>query len=136
MDYWWGLPSLPRCEKRSSNESWTNEFNRPSGGVSFRKAARPVPQVMRLDAVEALELHHLKADVVTYLGRTAVRIANTGVLDSGYGEGLAIVRGVSLLDGTIEGTLSGDTLANAPPQFRGFVRIAFRVRDRSHFECL
>jgi hypothetical protein len=51
------------------------------------------PQVIRLDAVEALELHHLKTDVVTYRGRTAVRIANTGVLDSGYGEGLAIVRG-------------------------------------------
>lgn len=93
-------------------------------------------QEIRLDAVEALELHHLKADVVTYLGRTALRIANTGVLDFDYGEGLAIVRGVSLRDGTIESTLSGDTLPNAPPEFRGFVGIAFRVTDRSHFECL
>jgi hypothetical protein len=93
------------------------------------------PQDFRLDAVEELELHNLKADVVSYLGRTAVRIANTETQDSGYGEGLAIVRGASLQDGTIEATVSGDTAADAPPKLRGFVGIAFRVKDRSHFEC-
>jgi 2-haloacid dehalogenase len=36
MDYWWGLHSLRGCEKRSSNESWTSEFNRRFGGVSSR----------------------------------------------------------------------------------------------------
>jgi hypothetical protein len=93
------------------------------------------PQDIRLDAIEKLELHNLKADVVSYLGRAAVRIANTEAQDSAYGEGLAIVRGTSLRDGTIEATLSGDTKLDAPPQFRGFVGIAFRVTDRSHFEC-
>jgi hypothetical protein len=91
---------------------------------------------IRLDAIEKLELHHLKADIVTYLGRAAVRIANSGVLDSEYGEDLAIVRGVSLRDGTIEVTVSGDTTPDAPPELRGFVGLAFRVTDRSHFECL
>jgi len=81
------------------------------------------PQDFRLDAVEDLELHNLKADVVSYLGRTAVRIANTETQDSGYGEGLAMVRGASLQDGTIEATLSGDTAPDAPPQLRGFVGI-------------
>jgi hypothetical protein len=93
------------------------------------------PQDIRLDAIEKLELHNLKANVVSYLGRAAVRIANTEAQDSGYGEGLAIVRGTSLWDGTIEVTLSGDTEPDAPPQLRGFVGIAFRVTDRSHFEC-
>ena len=38
-----------------------------------------------------------------------MHIADTEAQDSGYGEGLAIVRGTSLWDGTIEVTLSGDT---------------------------
>jgi hypothetical protein len=92
-------------------------------------------QEIRLDAIEKLELHHLNADVVTYLGHTAVRVVNTGALNSDYSEGIAIVRGASLQDGTIEATVSGDTALNAPPQLRGFVGIAFHVRDRSHFEC-
>lgn len=92
-------------------------------------------QEIRLDAIEKLELQHLKAQVVTYLGRTAVRIANAGALNSDYSEGIAIVRGVSLRDGTIEATISGDTAPNAPPELRGFVGIAFHVGDRSHFEC-
>jgi hypothetical protein len=93
-------------------------------------------QEIHLDSIGKLELHHLKADIVPYLGRAAVRIANTRALDSDYGEGLAIVRGVSLRDGTIEVTLSGETTPDAPPELRGFVGIAFRVTDRSHFECL
>jgi hypothetical protein len=90
---------------------------------------------IRLDAIEKLELHHLKADIVTYHGRVAVHIANTGALDSDYGEGLAIVRGTSFQDGSIEVNLSGDTAPDARPGFRGFVGIAFRVINRSHFEC-
>lgn len=91
---------------------------------------------IRLDSIEKLELHHLKAEIVTYRGRTAVRIANTGAVDSDYGEGLALVRGASLQDGTIEAILSGETAPDAPPELRGFVGIAFRVVDRSHFECI
>jgi hypothetical protein len=96
------------------------------------QAAREIP----LDAIETLELHHLRADVVTYLGHPAVRIANTDAGDSNYGEGLAMVRGASLQDGTIEVSLSGDTAPDAPPELRGCVGVAFRVTDRSHFECL
>jgi hypothetical protein len=92
-------------------------------------------QEIRLDAIEKLELHHLNAEIVTYLGRAAVRIANTGELDSDYGEGLAMVRGELLRDGSIEVALSGDIAPDAPPELRGFVGIAFRVTDRSHFEC-
>jgi len=48
-------------------------------------------QEIQLDSIEKLELHHLKADIVTYRGRTAVRVANTGALDFDYSEGIAIV---------------------------------------------
>ena len=93
------------------------------------------PQEVRVDTTENIELGSLKARIVSYLGRTAVRIANAGAQDSRYGEGLAIVRGTSFQDGAIEVILSGDTAPYAPPQMRGFVGIGFRVRDRSHFEC-
>jgi hypothetical protein len=47
-----------------------------------------------------------------------------------------VVPGSSLQDGTIEVTLSGDTLPNVSEAARGFVGIAFRITaDRSHFEC-
>ena len=80
-------------------------------------------QEIRLDSIEKLELHHLKAEIVTYRRRAAVRIANTGASDSDYGEGLAMVRGASLQDGTIGATLSGETAPDAPPELRGFVGI-------------
>ena len=101
-----------------------------SGGLPGQSS-----QKIRLDSIEKLELHHLIAENVTYRGCAAVRIANTGVADSNYGEGLAMVRGASLKDGTIEATLSGETAPDAPLELRGFVGIAFRVVDRSHFEC-
>jgi len=87
-------------------------------------------------AVDTLELHNVKAETVTYLGRGAVRVTDVApdsVDDAGR---LAILPASSFQDGTIEVTLSGDTPPDAPPGARGFVGIAFRVTpDRSHFEC-
>ncbi|SRR5712692_6742937 len=86
--------------------------------------------------LEKLELHNVKAEPVTYLGRGAVRITDAdaeGLDDAGR---LAIVPGSSFQDGTIEVNLTGDTRPNAPEGARGFVGIAFRVTaDKSHFEC-
>jgi hypothetical protein len=81
-----------------------------------------------------LELYNVKADIVRYRGHAAVQLLDTGPPDSEEA-GLAIVRGRSFGDGTIEVTLSGDTAPDAPPQMRGFVGIAFRLTDPSHFEC-
>ena len=85
---------------------------------------------------ERLELHNVKAEAATYLGRTGVRVSDAGAENLGDADRLAIVPGVSLQDGTIEANLSGDTAPNARPELRGFVGIAFRVaKDWSHFEC-
>ncbi len=92
-------------------------------------------QEVSLNAVDKLELHNVKADRVTYRGNAAVRIADAAATDVGDAGRLAVVRGTSFQDGTIEVTLAGDTAADAPPQARGFVGIAFRVTDSSHFEC-
>jgi hypothetical protein len=92
-------------------------------------------QEIRLNTVDNLELRNVKAEIATYRGRQAVRITDGAPPDSGDDDRLAIVKGTSFTNGTIEVDLSGDTAANAPPLARGFVGIAFRVADRAHFEC-
>jgi hypothetical protein len=88
-------------------------------------------------ALDKLELHNVKVEPVTYLGRAAMRVTDAGPEGLDDAGRLAVVPGSSFQDGTIEVSLSGDTAPNAPPEWRGFVGIAFRVAaDRSHFECL
>jgi hypothetical protein len=90
-------------------------------------------QVMSLDK---LELHNVMANLTTYRGLPAVRIADTSRPDLGDASRFALVPGDSFQDGSIEITLSGDTGPDAPPELRGFVGIAFRVsEDDSRFEC-
>jgi hypothetical protein len=87
-------------------------------------------------ALDKLELHNVKAELVTYLGRGAVRITDAGAERLDDAGRLAIVPGSAFQDGTIEVSLSGDTAPDARPEFRGFVGIAFRVTANiSHFEC-
>jgi hypothetical protein len=88
-----------------------------------------------LNAADKLELHNVKADLVTFRGVAAVRIVDAAASDVGDAGRLAVVRGTSFQDGTIEVSLAGDTAADASPQWRGFVGIAFRMTDASHFEC-
>jgi hypothetical protein len=99
-----------------------------SAGQALQKAAG-LP-------LEKLELHNVKAEPVTYLGRSAARVTDAGAEGLDDASRLAIVPGSSFQDGMIEVNLTGDTAPDARPEFRGFVGIAFRVSaDRSHFEC-
>ena len=99
-----------------------------SGGQERQKPARP--------ALDKLELHNVKAEPVTHLGRPAMRVSDAGPQGLDDAGRLAVVPGSSFQDGTMEVNLSGDTAPDAPPNFRGFVGIAFRITaDRSHFEC-
>ena len=88
-----------------------------------------------LSPLDKITLHNLKADPVTYRGVPALRITDTAPASVDDAERLAVVQDTSFQDGTIEVNLAGDTAANAPPQARGFVGIAFRVTDAAHFEC-
>jgi len=104
-----------------------------SSGQKLASQERQKPAGLALDK---LELRNVKAEPVTYLGRSAMRISDAapeGLDDAGR---LAVVSGTAFQDGTIEVNLSGDTAPNAPPNLRGFVGIAFRITpDRGHFEC-
>jgi hypothetical protein len=86
--------------------------------------------------LDKLELHHVKAEPVTYVGRSAVRVTDAGPPGLDDAGRFAIIPRSSFQDGTIEVNLSGDTAPDAPPELRGFVGIAFRVAmERSQFEC-
>jgi hypothetical protein len=99
-----------------------------SGGQERQKPARL--------ALDKLELHNVKAEPVTYLGRDAMRVSDAGPPGLDDAGRLAVIPGSSFQDGTMEVNLSGDTAPDAPPNLRGFVGIAFRITaDRSHFEC-
>jgi hypothetical protein len=87
-------------------------------------------------ALDKLEPHNVKAEPVTYLGRSAMRVADAGPEGLDDAARLAVIPGSRFQDGTIEVNLTGDTAPNAPANLRGFVGIAFRITaDRSHFEC-
>jgi hypothetical protein len=88
-----------------------------------------------LNAVDRLKLQNVKADLVTYRGVAALRIVDTASPDVDDAGRLATIPETSFQDGTIEVNVTGDTAADAPAQQRGFVGIAFRLTDASHFEC-
>jgi len=85
---------------------------------------------------DGLELHYVTAEFVQYRGKSALRIVDAA---PGHGDDvsrIAVVKNTSLLDGTIEINLSGDTVRDASQDSRGFVGIAFRVMgDVSRYEC-
>jgi hypothetical protein len=104
-----------------------------SSGAQLRSQERPKASTMALDK---LELHNVKAEPVTYLGRGAIRVIDAGPESLDDAARFAVVPESSFQDGTIEVSLSGDTMPSAAPNLRCFVGIAFRMTaDRSQFEC-
>jgi hypothetical protein len=95
-----------------------------------------LPVKPHIEQVDALDLRNVKAEAVSYRGRKAIRITDAATNAGDDVSRIAIVKASSLQDGTIEVSLSGDTLPTAAPTARGFVGIAFRVSgDASHYEC-
>ncbi len=102
-----------------------------SGAQVFGQAGQEIAL-----AADKLELRNVKAEKVNYQGRAAMRVTDAAAAGTDDAERLAIIPGTSFQDGTIEVSLSGDTLANAAAQARGFAGIAFRVSGNgSQFEC-
>jgi hypothetical protein len=89
-----------------------------------------------IEPVAKLKLQNVKADVVTYQGRSAVRITDAAAENLPDGARLAIITGTAFEDGVIEAELTGDALPGAPETVRGFTGIAFRVApDGTRYEC-
>src|SRR5215469_1061591 len=80
--------------------------------------------------LDRLELHSVKAEVVSYNGKPAVRV--DALPDVANGASYAILKGRRFHNGTIEVELAGKPGANAGPGARGFIGMAFRVQGNRY----
>ncbi len=88
-----------------------------------------------LNSSEDLKLINVKADVVDYMGKTGIQISkNDGEIT---GETLVIIPEINFKNGIITIELTGEPSAEADPQMRGFVGVAFHVdqTDYSRYKC-
>ena len=74
--------------------------------------------------IRNLDLRGVKAEVVSYRGRTALKLVEASQSDE---PALAVLKNVALRDGTIQIEVSGVPSASAAPDARGFVGVGFRV---------
>ncbi len=67
---------------------------------------------------------------MAYHGRSAVQVM--AAPDSANGSSYAVLKGIAFQDGTIEVDVAGKPAAGAGPGARGFIGMAFRLRDNSY----
>jgi hypothetical protein len=92
------------------------------------------PHIFPLASPSELELINVKAELVTYRGRSALRLLEQDMLSDE--QSIAILPDSNFKDGVIETEVAGSPRADAPMEMRGFVGVAFRVQPHaSQFEC-
>lgn len=92
-------------------------------------------RTFRLDSTSGLELHNVRAEVVTYRGKRCVKLIEDAPDTTGTGA-IAILDDSDFRDGVIEAELAGTPHGDALEFSRGFVGVAFRVQPSgSRFEC-
>jgi hypothetical protein len=82
---------------------------------------------MFAQSVDQLIPHRVKLGSVDYLGKRAVKITEDGTVPNG--EAYASVKSAAFHNGTIRVELAGRPPADASTAGRGFIGIAFRLRD-------
>jgi hypothetical protein len=76
---------------------------------------------------DQLTPHKVRVEQVEYKGKRAIKIAEDG--DTPNGEAYAIVKGMTFHNGEIEVELAGQPAGGAGGFARGFIGIAFRMKD-------
>ncbi|MBS1875253.1 MAG: hypothetical protein JSU00_18720 [Acidobacteria bacterium] len=82
---------------------------------------------MTAQTPEQLEAHGAKVTAVDYQGKSAVRV--DALADRANGASFAIVKGIRFHNGVIEAEVAGKPVATAGAGARGFIGIAFRLKD-------
>jgi len=83
--------------------------------------------------LDRLEPVGVRLESARYQGRDAIRLIETEARSGG----VAIVKGVTFGDGTIEVDVAGRRGPGAVPDDRGFIGLAFRTRDgAAAYECI
>jgi hypothetical protein len=94
-------------------------------GTLFAFGANPISADAQ--AVDQLTPNRVKLESVEYKGKRAIKVTEEGQVANG--EAYAIVKGPEFRNGTIDVELAGLPAASAGPAARGFIGVAFRVRD-------
>ena len=85
--------------------------------------------VLSGQTVPQLEPHRVKVESVEYQGKRAVRLVEDGTVPNG--EAYALVKGSTFHNGTIDVEVAGRPASGAAETARGFVGMAFRVKNDS-----
>ena len=86
-----------------------------------------VPASVAAQTVEQLAPHRVKVEAVEYKGKRAIKVTEDGQVANG--EAYAVVKGPEFRNGSIELEVAGQPLAAAGAGARGFIGVAFRLRD-------
>lgn len=97
-------------------------MKRPAKKTLFALLALP----LAAQTPAQLEPHDVTLAAVTYLGRSAVQVIARPVPN---GESYAILKESSFHNGTIEVDVAGKPAAGAPGDARGFIGLAFRLKN-------
>ena len=85
------------------------------------------PTVGAAQSVEQLAPNRVRLESVEYKGKRAIKVTEVG--EVGNGEAYAVVKGPEFRNGTIEVEIAGQPAASAGAAARGFIGVAFRLRD-------
>ena len=91
-------------------------------------------QTWPLDSTTPLSVVHAKPEVTKYRDRQGLRLLNAASQEFA-GSGLAAISESDFEDGTIEVDVAGLPREGAMQAARGFIGIAFRLQDATHYEC-
>src|SRR5215471_13009435 len=89
--------------------------------------ALPIAFVVSAQSVDQLMPHKVKLEQVEYKGKRAIKIMEDG--DTPNGEAYAIVKGATFHNGEIAVELAGQPAGGSAAAARGFIGIAFRMKD-------
>ena len=94
-------------------------------------------ETIQLTPQHILEVHNVITKPVQYRGKTALEVRDAVPQLPDATTRLVLIKDVTFRNGTIDLYLTGDTAADAPATYRGFVGVAFHIgTDRSRFECI
>jgi hypothetical protein len=89
--------------------------------------ALAITSLASAQTVDQLTPHKVKVEQVDYKGKRAIKVEEDG--DTPNGEAYAIVKGATFHNGEIEIELAGQPAGGAAAAARGFIGIAFRMKD-------
>lgn len=112
------------------NKSQLDEFASPALVIAIVLTACLqciAPSAAAAQTVDQLTPHRVKLEPVDYQGKRAIKVVEDGSVQNG--EAYAVLKNTQFHNGTIELELAGRPSAAAGQDARGFIGIAFRLRD-------